>query len=221
MSQHGNKAQKKLAKKKAKRAEKRSMALRDPDAWMENALRSAAGWPIVETLLPVNLWTQGIGNCIIARQLPDGRIAFANILVDTYCLGVKDAFCQIVSLLQYRTMKAEVERVGRMKATTPERFAKLIFDAIDYAAVIGFEPHPDFYPAELLLAGIDTSACTEQFEFGKDGKPLYIQGPRDSPARVATITAKVQAAGGHFVMMMGGPFDGMPDDLPDELDDEE
>ena len=197
------------------------MAVRSPDAWMDNVLRSAAEWPIIETLLPVNLWNQGIGNCVIARQLPDGRVAFANILVDAFCLGVKDAFCKIVSLVQYRNLKAEVENVGRLKAVPPEQFAKFIFDAIDYAANIGFEPHRDFYPAELLLEGIDTSACTEQFEFGQNGKPFYIQGPNDSPSRVAAIMSRVQAVGGHFVMMVGRSSHGMPDELADEMDDEE
>ena len=168
-------------------------------------------------MLPINLWEQGIGNCLIARQLPDGRIAFANFLVDTYCLGVKDAFCEIVSLGQYRNLKAEVDNVGRLKAVPPEQFAKFIFDAIDYAADIGFEPHRDFYPAELLLEGIDTSACTEQFEFGKDGKPFYIQGPNDSPSRAAAIMKKVQRDGGHYLISLGSSSDGMPDELDDEV----
>ncbi|HEX3152498.1 MAG TPA: hypothetical protein VHR66_30775 [Gemmataceae bacterium] len=221
MAQHGRKAQKKLAKKKAKRAEKRSQVSRLTTSSIESLLLSAVEWPILETLLPVNLWNQGIGNCIIARQLPNGRIAFANILLDTFCLGVKDAFVEIVSLGEYQNMRAEVDHVGRLKAVSPELFAKLVNDAIDYAADLGFQPHPDFAPAELLLEGIDTSACYEQFAFGKDGKPLYIQGPNDSPGRIAIIANKVQAAGGTVLTMLNSQFDEFDDADLEELDDED
>ena len=220
MSQHGSREQKKLAKKKAKRNERRSVAPRRPDAWLEAAFRSAAEWPVLEALVPVNLWVEGMGALVIARQMPDGRVAFANFLVDTYCLGVKNAAYKIASPIEYRAMKAELNRVGRQRPVAPEMFAKLIADAVEYARAIGFEPHPDFDPAQLLLAGIDTSACTDRFEFGKVGKPFYVQGPHDSPARASAIAAKVQAAGGHFAIVSGGMGTDLGLGLDDDLDDE-
>jgi hypothetical protein len=106
MSQHGRRAQKKLAKKKAKRVGKRARADRRDDAWMEAVLRDAGDWPIVETLVPDNLWAEGIGNLVIARRTPDGRLAVADFLVDTYCLGVKDAFCEVMSPIGYQALLA-------------------------------------------------------------------------------------------------------------------
>jgi hypothetical protein len=205
MSQHGRRAQKKLAKKKAKRAGKRAHVVRGEDAWVEAVLRSAGEWPIVEALVPDNLWAEGIGNLVIARRMPDGRLAVANFLVDTYCLGVKDAFCEVMSPVGYQVLLGEVNRVGRMKPVPPERFAKLVLDAVEYARQIGFFPHPDYNVARLLLAGIDASAWTETFEFGKDGKPFYVQGPNDSNAKAATIAARVKAAGGEYVLVLDDP----------------
>jgi hypothetical protein len=205
MSQHGRRAQKKLAKKKARRAEKRAHSEGNADAWMEAVLRSAGEWPIVETLIPDNLWAEGIGNLVIARRMPDGRLAVANYLVDTYCLGVKDAFCEVMSPVGYHALLAGVNRVARMKPVPPERFAKLALDAVEYARRIGFFPHPDYNVAQLLLAGIDTSAWAETFEFGKDDKPFYVQGPNDSNAKATAIAARVRAAGGHSVLVMDDP----------------
>ena len=223
MTQHGRRAQKKLAKKKAKRSEKRAHAGRQPDAWMEAVLRSAGEWPIVETLVPDNLWAEGIGNLVIARRMPDGRLAVANYLVDTYCLGVKDAYCDVLTPIRYQAMLAEVNRVGRMKPVPPERFAKLVLDAVDYARRVGIFPHPDYNVARLLLAGIDSAACTEAFEFGKDGKPFYVQGPNDSNAKAAAIAARVRMAGGHFVLIAGGGpgFDPSISDEFELADDED
>ncbi len=205
MSQHGRRAQKKLAKKKAKRAGKRAHDGRREDAWMEAVLRDAGDWPIVETLVPNNLWAEGIGNLVIARRMPDGRLAVADFLVDTFCLGVKDAFCEVMSAVGYQALLAEVNRVGRMKPVAPERFARLVLDAVEYARRIGFFPHPDFNAARHLLAGIDASEWAETFEFGKDGKPFYVQGPNDSNAKAMAIAARVRAAGGHAVLVRDDP----------------
>lgn len=41
----------------------------------------------------MNGWeASGIAPVIIARQLPDGRVSFANYLIDFYCLGVENAY---------------------------------------------------------------------------------------------------------------------------------
>jgi hypothetical protein len=101
MAQHGRREQKKLAKKKARRAEKRAHAVGRDDAWMAAVLRSGSEWPILEARIPVNLWDEGIGGLVIARRVPDGRLAVANFLVDTYCLGVKDAMVKVMSPGQY------------------------------------------------------------------------------------------------------------------------
>lgn len=205
MSQHGRRAQKKLAKQKAKRAERRAHGGRPADAWMAAVLSSAGAWPVVEALVPAGLWDKGIGNLVIARRTPDGRFAVASYLVDAFCLGVKDAFCDVMTPIRYQAMLAEINRSDRLAPVPPERFAKLVLEAVEYARRIGFYPHPDFNAARLLLAGIDPTACTEVFEFGRDGKPLYIQGPNDSHVRAAAIAARVRAAGGHFVVVAGNP----------------
>jgi hypothetical protein len=147
--------------------------------------------------------------------MPDGGIAFAVFLVDTYCLGVKDAFFNILSRFQYREFVDQMERVGRLEPVSPESFAKLVTESVAYAGALGIQPHPDYENARLLLTGIDPSLSNEQFRFGKDGRPFYIQGPNDSPAMMARIAAQMKTAGGAFVHVAGETSDDFEDDEED------
>jgi hypothetical protein len=108
-------------------------------------------------------------------------------LLDTYCLGVKDAYWRIESPVEYHELTADVHERTPIRKASAECVAKLVNGAVEYARSLGLPPHRDFRHAERLLAGINPSACTEEFTFGRNGKPLYIQGPHDSPARIAQI----------------------------------
>ena len=47
--------------------------------------------PIHAAYVGDNIFSQGIGHVILARALPDGRVAAGVFLVDAYCLGIKNA----------------------------------------------------------------------------------------------------------------------------------
>jgi hypothetical protein len=47
--------------------------------------------PIRESLVPANLFQQGIGNLLFSRSLPDRRLALGAFLLDVLCLGGKNA----------------------------------------------------------------------------------------------------------------------------------
>jgi hypothetical protein len=193
--------QKSLAKKKAKREDRRAhlARLHSPDPTV--SLATCADWPIIACMIPENLWEKGIGQLIIARRMPDGRVALGNLLVDTFCLGVKNALCKLLAPAQFHEHVDGVKRnLGDYRDVAPEYFAKLVYDAVAYARALGFEPHPDYRAASLLLAGIDASRCSESFQFGKDGKPFYVRGPHESIARAQGIGERVSAAGGHFIV---------------------
>lgn len=71
---------------------------------------------------------------------------------------------------------------------------------MDYAQSLGFRPHRDFQDAQLILAGIDPSQCGEEFQFGQNGRPLYIRGPSESPERARLIAHRVDELGGKYVV---------------------
>jgi hypothetical protein len=201
MGKNEARRQKQLAKKKAKRDEKRQQWARQTSNDPTIRLAGAATWPIIDALVPDNLWKQGMGQLILARKQPEGRIAMAVFLLDTYCLGVKNALWRLMGEADYRSFVRDQERKpGGLHQVTPEHFAKLIYGAVDYAHSFGFAPHADYRPAKMLLQGIDPALCTDTFEYGKDGKPFYISGPHDSPDKIRSIMHRIQDAGGHFLV---------------------
>ena len=224
MSKNEARRQKQLAKKKAKRVEKRTQMARQSSENPMIRLAAAESWPIVDTLVPESLWTQGIGQLVITRRMPDGRLAMGNFLVDVFCLGVKDAYWNIISEWEFDKMKRKLDGMGWMIPVPPEHFAKLVLGAVEYARSFGLPPHPDFGHARLLLAGIDPALCADTFIFGKDGKPLFINGPHDSPQKIEIILQKIGQAGGDYVLVAPG-VDGSPHPVIDsdgnEFDEEE
>lgn len=65
----------------------------------------------------------------------------------------------------------------------------MVGDAVEYARLLGLEPHSDDHQAKAILGDIDAAACREAFEFGRDGKPFFVSGPYDGPARCRKIVA--------------------------------
>jgi len=150
------------------------------------------------------LFKDGMGQVIVSRELDDGLIAHAAILLDIYCLGVKNAFLRILTPEQFEEMVAGVKDHGMLlEEADPEFICKLVNAAIAYARSIGFEPHPDFRDASILLSGVDSSRCTDSFVFGKDGKPFYISGPNAFEAQdraiIARLAAKLGPNGFHYL----------------------
>jgi len=174
--------------------------------------------PIHAAYAEDSVFSQGIGHAIIARELPDGRIAAGLFLMDAYCLGVKNAFLMVQSPLEFDETIATRFDSNDLKAVAPAYARKLIDDAIAYARDLGFEPHPDFRDASVVLGDIDPTECSETFTFGKDGKPFYISGPNHSEATARRIVEHLRKRcgpdGAHYLVGLNDPA--MPDSL--ELD---
>lgn len=230
MGQHGARKQKKLAKQKAKRNARHAELARRESKDPTVRLAGADLWPIVATLVPDNIWDEGIGQAVIARRLPDGRLAVGVFLIDIFCLGVKNAFWTVAVPEKFEEMRTKLDEVGHLIPVSPEYLSKLVHCAADYAQSIGFFPHPDFRHARLLLHGIDPSQCHERFEFGREGKPFYFRGPHETLAEANAIARRVESAGGHTVIAISESNDGTMDlsnlgmefdeDSDDEGDDE-
>jgi hypothetical protein len=200
---HGARQQKRAAKQKAKRLAKRSLLVRRDSKDPNIRIRGAEKWPIVHALMGAQLWDEGIGHLVLARQRPDGELIFAAYLVDVYCLGVKNALWRAGTRSDFEEVVEHLSQTQKMRAIAPACLAKIVKGAVEYAQSFGFSPHPDYRPASMLLEGIDPATCPERFTFGRDGKPLYFQGPNESPAEAA-IVQRIQGWGGRFSMALPG-----------------
>lgn len=182
------KRQKQLARKKAKhqsnKANKQTQALRA----VGRALEAAGTAPILHSFVSDDIWEAGLGYVILSRTLPGGQVAHAAFMLDIFCQGVKDAYLNIGTPEHYRA--TVLEGIGQrfnLQKIEPAAARKLVEGGVDYAASFGLEPHPDYTKAKRIFGDIDASQCEEEFEYGKDGRPLFISGPYDSPEKVRRI----------------------------------
>lgn len=223
---HGARQQKKLAKQKAKRSEKRNeLAVRhSPDPTVR--LRRADKWPPVEAYIGSGVWTAGIGTLVLARKAAEGELVYGVYLVDVYCLGVKNTFWMTGSPGQFRELLQKVEISETLLPISPACLVKVVEGGVAYAKALGFPPHPDYRHAALLFKGIEPSACAEEYSYGKDGKPFYCRGPNETIPQAKAIAQRVIAAGGDYVVRLddlddlngdsvdGAEFDEDDDELP-------
>ncbi len=194
--------QKKLARKAAKR--KKAMAGKRRETFGNGDLVAfAAGMPLHECLIPSILYDQGIGNVVISRKMPNGDIAAGFFLVDIYCLGVKNCFFAIIPPGKYAQRIEDLVQKEGAEYAESACTVKLIEDAVAYAEGLGFHPHRDYLIAKGIFGSVDPTICPKEFEFGKDGKPLYISGPNetqaDSERIIATLTRKLGPDEFHFI----------------------
>jgi hypothetical protein len=208
------KRQKKLQKKNAKR--KAAVVSKKQKGMVGTArqIAFAANAPIHECIVPSNLFEAGIGNIIVSRQLPHGQLAVAFFLLDVFCLGVKDAFFQVMSVPEY-THKLQSQAEFGSQQVEPAYARKLVEDAVAYARSIGLSPHADYRSTQQIFGDIDIEDCTASFEFGKDGKPFYVSGPHDSESkskRIVNTLAKTCGPDVFDYIVALNPFDEYEED---------
>lgn len=207
------KRQKQQERRAAKRKSKAQQLVKEKLAGIGERLTAAAKYPVLHCWAGEGLWKNGLGQVTLSRQLPNGSVAFAVFLVDRSCLGVKDAFSRITSRFDYDSQiarKMHGEMAGR--PISPATARKLVEKAVEYAESLGLHPHPDYHKAKPIFGTINASECTEEFEFGQDGKPHFVVGPHDTPERCRRILKALEEHCGpgefHYTM---------PADLADEV----
>jgi len=216
--------QKALKERRKDKGKKKRMAQRGAfsDGDPRSVIRRARQYPIFECLMNEEWHEEGLAHIVLSRKQSDTLVLFGVYLVDTYCLGLKNAFCNAnISLTRYREVKADMAAGVDHVPCDVELAHQIIYGAIDYAATFGFKPHEDFALARRILEESETIPANEALEFGKDGMPLFVSGPDDNVAGIiAHLERKVGRGNFHFVA--GGPIDdAFGDDVLDDYEDED
>lgn len=222
------KRQKKLAKRKAQRKDKAKKLVVQQQrqiAYQSNPVAFAARYPLHQCLSNVTVFAGGMGTVVVSRTAPNGDIVMGVFLLDTFCLGVKSAFARVLMPYEYDEMVAQMRQNEMLQTVEASYARKLVEGAVAYAATLGFKPDPDYQTAKEIFGDIDSSECSDEFAFGKDGKPFYISGPLDSPLKRRQIIATLEknVGGGNFDFMshLDGGLDFDDDDEVDDFDDED
>jgi hypothetical protein len=167
-------------------------------------------------------WTQpdwkehGLAVVVIARLQPDGNLVFGNYLVDTYCLGLKDTYCNAdVPPGQFRRdYLPKIFPADPPVDISPALAHEIIYGGIEYAAQFGFHPHADFRLSRYILDPPDLHPRTGEVEFGHDGKPLYVEGPHDNTNAILRQLARTAGEGNFdYLVQVAGPPAGPDDEL--------
>jgi hypothetical protein len=138
---------------------------------------------------------------VVVREGDRSRLSGCSYLVDVYCLGVKNTIGP--HAMSSRAVASFVEKVfssfGAAPVRAPLELAQhLVLGAVEYARRLGFEPHPDFADTvDYLGQWKGPSAIT----FGRDGTPMFIQGPHDDPRKIIK-TLERTAGRGKFTATM-------------------
>jgi hypothetical protein len=140
------------------------------------------GWDDVE------LGPDGPAGIVLVLVACAGRrrdaVTVCGYLVDTFCLGVKDALGP--ELMRSREVPGFVRTYfaafpAPALAAPIELAQHLVHGAVAFAAGLGFEPHADFGAVRDQLGELrEPCAIT----FGREGRPLYIQGSFEDPIAV-------------------------------------
>jgi hypothetical protein len=77
-----------------------------------------------------------------------------------------------------------VDATSPLIAVDPSYARKLLRDLAAWSQSIGFTPYREFAVVEPLFGDVDPDASDAVFQFGRDGKPVYIPGPGESRPQV-------------------------------------
>ena len=181
MAMDARKRQKKLQRKAQKRKQKVTTKKKVQSKGLQPA--KYIEHPVFECLMAESIEEVGMGSVLIARETPYAEVAVSAFVVDSWCLGVKEAFFTVMRKTDYRSklkpMLAKTHEEHGIRAVEPACARKFLQQAVAYAEALGFEPAEDYWRAEKLFGDTNAAQCETTFNFGREGRPFYVQGPND------------------------------------------
>lgn len=197
-----------MAKKRNKKAQPQQHM--SPIKYIREKARSL---PIGKCYLNSNWNETGLAQVVVTRVRPSGNLVVGMYLVDTFCLGVKDAlYNDNITEEELMERLEEMDTTKSMEEVDYVTAHNLIYGAISFADEAGINPAKDFAIPSLILEEDTDDIPLEEFEFGKNGKYLLYIGP-DGKERKYLRTLRDK---------LGDDFDFiMPADIGSDYEDEE
>lgn len=170
------------------------------------------GWTTGLGLEAVEAWrdldrdasgSEGLVSVLVTREQRYGKLSACGYLVDVFCLGVKNAIGpRTLEPDEYRELAAaHFHAYAEPPLRVPLELAQaLVFGALEYARSLGFPPHSDFERARPHLG---EPGGPSPIVFGDRGRPHYISGPKDDPARVVNTLRRTLGDGKFDTTILG------------------
>lgn len=187
-----------MAQKRARKAQRRKqvVAKKQRVEALEQSLPArvarAAKSPIQHCYFSARLFEDGIGTVLLARGASARHVVLGSFLLDVLCLGVKNVMFEQVDNDAFDYYMDVTNAASPVVAVDPCYARKLLRDVVAWSHSLGFAPHRDFSVVERLFGEVRAEDSDAAFQFGCEGKPLYMPGPTDTPALIRWRTEQLQ-----------------------------
>ncbi len=165
---------------------------------------AAAAMPIRACLINEGWQDRGMASIFLVRGASAHQVTVGMFLLDIYCLGIKDVGFRSLDADEFREFMAITESTLHPMELEPSYARKLIRDLAAWARSLGFAPHRDFAAVERLFGTVRADDCAEVFQFGDEGKPVYVPSPYETPAQIERRLERIAQIEGAKV---ASPFD--------------
>ena len=175
-----------MAQKRAKKAQRRKQVVAQKrraealEASLPARVLRAADAPIQGCFLTESVFDIGMGTLVLARGATPHHISLSSFLIDVFCLGIKDVMFESVESDVFEMYMDATDAGSPMVSVDPGYARKLLRDLAAWSQSIGFAPHRDFAVVERMFGDVSADASDAVFQFGRDGKPVYIPGPSET-----------------------------------------
>lgn len=120
----------------------------------------------------------GFAIVVVTRIRPSGNLVYGQFLVDTYCLGVKDAFfVENMDVFDFEDAIDKLDSSYQMVEFPYVEAHNLIYGAIAFAEEAGIKPCQDYAFARYVLEEDTDEIPLIEYEYGHKGKYFLIVGP--------------------------------------------
>lgn len=156
-------------KKKSKGQQQTQMS---PERFMREKVRTL---PIGKCYITPDWKESGISQIIISRVRPSGNLSVGIFLVDTFCIGVKDAtYYTNISEYEFEDLTRRYGFGPDLKEISYNEAHNIIYGAIGFAKDGGIQPAKDFKIAGYILEKDTDDIPLIDYEFGKNGKHFLV-----------------------------------------------
>lgn len=212
-----------MAKKKTKsKSNGKQQPLLSPQRFLREKARTL---PIGKCYIAPPDWqAAGMAHIITTRVRPSGNLAMASFLVDTFCLGVKDAnYHDNLTPYEFEDYLNSYKKGMGAEEISYNEAHNIIYGAIAFAEEAGIKPQKDFDTAGYILEEDTDDIPLIEYDFGKNGKHLLIVSPDRKEMPYMRTLKKHLGDNFDFIMPVGTEFGGdygydEYDDDPDEDD---
>ena len=201
-----------MAKKKSKNKSKgQKQPALSPYRFMREKARTL---PVGKCYIAPPDWQEsGMAHVIVTRVRPSGNLVMASFLVDTFCLGVKDAgYHENMTPYDFEQYLDNYKNGMGLEEISYNEAHNIIYGAMAFAEEGGIKPSKEFDPAGYILEEDTDDIPLIEYDFGKNGKHFLIVNPERKEMPYYHTLKKNLGDDFEYVMPFGEEYEDDSDD---------